>query len=222
MLLFGMTRLTPWGMVHHIPVFFNKHAHYNIKANRQDDEIEITTPDDEGFDRSEKGSIAKRKSTEYSNVESVPWFFRSNALSTADDIKTGVTRKSQDKERSKVDPTELHLLDNKTDSYGKKYGQNSEVQYRERQSPTSPRLPSYYNSVGNSSGTDCELLLARVNEALQREQDRSNVLQERTTSLSDRVVELEFILTEYFIDTNYMDKLRFRKSKALSSEDTGA
>lgn len=186
MLLFGMTRITPWGIVHHIPVFIKKYTHH-IKSDKQQNEEDAAAIDEEGFDvKSAKTTdTTTRKSTEYLDTDSVPWFFRNKALKTTDDIGLEDVFTRQDKSR----PDELQLLDNKTD-------RNS--QYSEPQSPTIARLPPY-PTAGNNS----EIFLARVSEALCREQQRADALQEKTTLLSDRVVELEFILTEYFIDTNY-------------------
>ncbi|KAI8888748.1 hypothetical protein K501DRAFT_209557 [Backusella circina FSU 941] len=88
-LLFGMTRLTPWGLVHHIPVFISNHRHYKKddkvytdamileskhEKNKNDD---IESNDSGLMDEFNNESSQKKKKSNLS-TKLIPWFFRSN------------------------------------------------------------------------------------------------------------------------------------------------
>ncbi|KAI8992323.1 hypothetical protein BDB01DRAFT_847710 [Pilobolus umbonatus] len=53
-LLFGMTRMTPWGLIHHVPVFINKKTHHEPAIYKDSDFIE-----------------------DHKGKKFLPWFFRS-------------------------------------------------------------------------------------------------------------------------------------------------
>jgi hypothetical protein len=246
-----MTRLTPWGLVHHVPVFISKHRHHNIDYNGERNNKYDNNHDDESLvgleDSNKKG---------FSKTILVPWFFRSRMRGvsktyTATDVKEAIMTKMvvrsklQDQQQlTKVDSSEQHLLNTTAskratntspssneiilNNYDQKYATssiplspqqlNAETLYRAPpQIPTgvAPPLPTHYHFPG-SSRSDNDITSVNMNETLHQEPERSNELDARTTELSNRIEELEIILSEYFINTAYLDQLRSRKNTTLS------
>ncbi|GAA5799776.1 hypothetical protein HPULCUR_005194 [Helicostylum pulchrum] len=76
-----------------------------------------------------------------------------------------------------------------------------------------PALPPHSTAAGGSRG---EGNFMESNEAIRREQIKSTALETRTTELANRVEELETILSEYFINTAYLDQLRVRRNATPS------
>lgn len=249
-----MTRLTPWGLVHHIPVFISKHSHHN-KNSQQEPMFNYNF--NHGHRRKsdeENGNGATKKKKNFSD-KLVPWFFRSRLKKSDESITSAdvkevimtkmiVRSKMQEQEQiqgegklSRVDSTELRLLDstrrpdlatntssytNIDDSYDKtlnklsshQSGDSAEIYYQPPLSSFPPALPPHANIAGSSRGDDT---VAASNDALRREQVKTSVLEARTTELSNRVEELEIILSEYFINTTYLDQLRVRRNATIAS-----
>ncbi|CAO3634990.1 unnamed protein product [Mucor hiemalis] len=215
-LLFGMTRLTPWGLVHHIPVFFSRHRHADL--NNSDDEESINS----GTSSEIKAKKAKKK---ISSTILIPWFFRSRIRGaektyTPNDIKesimTNMIVRSQLEEQkgnlNRVDTSELQLL-NSSKSPSTPPPPTGNVYYR----APAPPLPPHY-TTGSSSGSTVseEIVSIPLNDNTATQQAASD---ERTVELSNRVEELEIILSEYFINTAYLDQLRNRQNGGLSAEE---
>lgn len=211
-----MTRLTPWGLVHHIPVFFSKHRHSDL--NNSDDEESINS----GTSSEIKAKKAKKK---LSTTILIPWFFRSRIRGaektyTPNDIKesimTNMIARSQLEEQkgnlNRVDTSELQLL-NSSKSPSTPPPPTGNVYYR----APAPPLPPHY-TTGSSSGSTVseDIVSIPINDNTATQQATSD---ERTVELSNRVEELEIILSEYFINTAYLDQLRNRQTGGLSAEE---
>lgn len=211
-----MTRLTPWGLVHHIPVFFSKHRHSD--PNNSDDEESINS----GTSSEIK---AKKEKKKLSTTISIPWFFRSRIRGaektyTPNDIKepiiTNMIARSQLEEQKgnldRVDTSELQLL-NSSKSPSTPSPPTGKVYYR----APAPPLPPHY-TTGSSSGSTAseDIVSIPINDNTAMQQATSD---ERTMELSNRVEELEIILSEYFINTVYLDQLRNRPTGGLSAEE---
>lgn len=54
------------------------------------------------------------------------------------------------------------------------------------------------------------------NSCSSKKAEELDELKKETIKLSNRMREMEFILSEYFIDTKYLDQLHSRKKLALS------
>ncbi|KAI8083889.1 hypothetical protein BDF21DRAFT_416833 [Thamnidium elegans] len=261
-LLFGMTRLTPWGLVHHIPVFISKHRRHDTDVNNQDSIYNSSQNGYLGGRTDEEGGTIKKKKSFYSNTL-VPWFFRSRlrksdeSFTTVDAKEAIMTKmiarsKMQDREQlprlSRIDSTELQLLDSVRrpelpitnsssftnieglgthDSYDKALkklslstqvsADSTDILY---QTPTlanfPPALPPHGTTAGGSRG---EGNFMDSNEAMRREQLKTIALETRTSELANRVEELEIILSEYFINTAYLDQLRVRRNATVTPSD---
>ncbi|KAG2201017.1 hypothetical protein INT47_006561 [Mucor saturninus] len=248
-LLFGMTRLTPWGLVHHIPVFISKHRNHDMMNKKFIQEEGMYQQDQ---DTHTSKSDAKKKG--FSTSVLIPWFFRSSKLRNSNDSFTSADVKEaimtqmivrnatmvpdQTQKLSRVDSTELHLLDtDKRTSSGTQGGQQqneddkqyndiplsplprhgtAEIMYQSPQLPLQPpALPPHYNTASGSTSRSDNA--TQVNQGALLQKQQADPWEERTTELSNRVEELEIILSEYFINTAYLDQLRARKSSILSN-----
>lgn len=253
-LLFGMTRLTPWGLVHHIPVLLSKNRRHDIDGNDLERSNMYNTRGDEASTSDlssddENKNIAK-KSKGFPNNILIPWFFRSrtrdtNKTYTPTDIKEAiltkmiVRNKLQDQHQlNKMDTPEQYLLTTTAskrpstsdspsneliaDTFDHKFATNgAETIYRASQlsADGAPSLPPQYNTPTGSSDNDITPVNSvNIGAVRQRQQGRPSTIQldTRTTELSTRVEELELILSEYFINTGYLDQLRSRKGTILS------
>lgn len=255
-LLFGMTRLTPWGLVHHIPVFISKHRHHDLRDKKYSQE-ENMYHQNEGPDERVGRTDNNMKKRGFSTSVLIPWFFRSSRRSdesfTSADVKEAIMTKmivrnkfqgpEQSAKLTRVDSTELHLLDSdkRTSSSTGPAPSNCDKQYNDiplspqqhngnteilyhapRLSSIPPALPPHYSMASSSSTRNVEITPMDTNAALLREQEKSSRWEARTTELSNRVEELEIILSEYFINTAYLDQLRVRKNTVLpSAKNTG-
>lgn len=88
-LLFGMTRLTPWGLVHHIPVFISNRRHHKRddkafmdamvldSGHEKNKNNDIESNDSVLMDEFNNESAQKKKKGNLS-TKLIPWFFRSN------------------------------------------------------------------------------------------------------------------------------------------------
>lgn len=131
-----MTRLTPWGLVHHIPVLINKRKpDYLVQEQKKLDA-------DHAFAATKRDSIL------------IPW--------------------KDDKKRNST---------------------SSDVFLRFKRADSSSKAHEFTES--------------QLEENLM-ELDRLD--KDRLEELSTRVQELEIILTEYFIDTAYLDNIRHRQN----------
>jgi hypothetical protein len=233
--MFGMTRLTPWGLVHHVPEFLNRK-----KRNKKDTEATAGFSPSTDDVAAETPKVAKKRS-----FSLVPWFFSSKSIEnntfTSHDRNESFMRKMVAKNtkaandnqmpmeilnKTETETSERGLL-NAIDTKGTSNGSDDagdafitdERQYANIGSPlpqsyqsssSPPILPPHYATPFNGP-TDLNTLSAM----LAREQARSTNLESRSMELSNRVEELEVILSEYFINTVYLDQLRSRKKAKL-------
>ncbi|KAI9480529.1 MAG: hypothetical protein EXX96DRAFT_479993, partial [Benjaminiella poitrasii] len=197
-LLFGMSRLTPWGIVHHIPTYFSKHKSHYIENNTND----------EATGQGSEHAISDQNNNKYTIY--VPWFFRThlNGKKTHTVRKNGDTfirkmmaRKSSDdniQEKFPLDRTSTLSDDNESVDYmlssQSKAGNHNTSSPSLPPNTTSP-LGIYHDSVS-------------IINALHEEQKKSS-------ELANRVDELEVILREYFINTTYLDEIRSRRNVTL-------
>lgn len=259
-LLFGMTRLTPWGLVHHIPVFISKHRRHDTNINNQDSLYNSSQNGDLGGRTDEEGGTIKKKGSFYSKTL-IPWFFRSRlrksdeSFTTVDAKEAVMTKmiarsKLQEREQlprsSRIDSTELQLLDpsrrpepitnsssstnidrlGRNDSYEKALKKLSLSTQTSVDStdilyvgPTLANFPPALPPHSTAGGSRGEGNFMDSNEAMRREQLKTSALETRTTELANRVEELEIILSEYFINTAYLDQLRVRRNVTISPSD---
>ncbi|KAG1087894.1 hypothetical protein G6F42_020455 [Rhizopus arrhizus] len=252
-LLFGMTRLTPWGLVHHIPVFISKRKNH-VKDGMYVEEEGVYAQNNNITPgqpvRQEDDSKVVHKKNRLSTTVLIPWFFRSRTRGDKTYTTQGrndtfmrhmITRKEQEKGEKEVhqletlnvgkshihDSPELRLLNTKDRQRNSLSSSNSSNSLTEQYvhtpaNPSPPILPPHYTlpmmSGGGSSSSrqyNDAPNLEIISNLLRLEQERSNVLEERSTELSNRVEELEVILSEYFINTDYLDQLRARKNSKL-------
>ncbi|CAO3662712.1 unnamed protein product [Rhizopus stolonifer] len=169
-LLFGMTRLTPWGLVHHIPVFISKTRHKNDDKNEVSDDEVNKTP----------------------NNVVVPWFFRSNPRKESVDgsggrgsmgIKetTTKTRSSSDIPLNDRNVMEEYLFSD--DSLSDKLV-----------SPVNPLSPG--GSPQNSNQTLAKM--HKVLDTLKREQVKNDELNSRVQELE--VILAEYFIDTSYVD----------------------
>jgi hypothetical protein len=231
--MFGMTRLTPWGLVHHVPEFINR-------KKRDKKDVETTSRFNPSTDEivAEKSMVAKK------NFSLIPWFISDksikNSAFTSHDRNRSFMRKiiakrtKTAKDNANQIPTEtqsriesqapkedlLDTVDSKRLSSGSDDGGSGisiieEKQYVSIGSPlpqpyepsstamSLPSLPLHYTTPSDDRTTD---ILNTLSAILAREQARS-----------DHIEELEIMLSEYFINTGYLDQLRSRKKTKLTS-----
>ncbi|KAL9539164.1 hypothetical protein MBANPS3_010426 [Mucor bainieri] len=258
-LLFGMTRLTPWGLVHHIPVFISKRKNH-VKDGLYVEEEGIYVQNNSnntisaGQSRQDENNSSKvvPKKNRLSTTVLIPWFFRSRIRGDKTYTTQGrndtfmrhmITRKEQEKDDKEIhqletlnvgkghvqDSPELRLLNTKDRQRNSLSSSNSSNSMNEQYVHTPanaspPILPPHYTmptmpGAGASSSrqynNDQSSYFDNMSSLLRLEQERSNVLEARSTELSNRVEELEVILSEYFINTDYLDQLRARKNSKL-------
>lgn len=250
-----MTRLTPWGLVHHIPVFISRHRNHDLMNKKfiQEEGMYHNNQDINNNNNNNNNNDNDSKKKGFSTSVLIPWFFRSKLRHSSDsftsaDVKEAIMTKmivrnatlspDQMQKLTRVDSTELHLLDtDKRTSSGtqgeqptdyKQYNDiplsplphngTTEIMYQAPQLPPQPpMLPPHYNMASGSTSRNDDL--NQVNPttgALLQEQNNAAQWEAKTTELSNRVEELEIILSEYFINTAYLDQLRARKSSILS------
>ncbi|KAK4515817.1 uncharacterized protein ATC70_010772 [Mucor velutinosus] len=253
-LLFGMTRLTPWGLVHHIPVFISNRKNH-VKDGMYAEEEGVYAHNSNNATtgqpmQHENDSKAVQKKNRLSTTVLIPWFFRSRLRGDKTYTTQGrndtfmrhmITRKEQEKDdkenhqmeslnvgKSHVqDSPELRLLDTKDRQRNSLSSSNSSNSLNEQYvhtpaNPSPPILSPHYTMPmmpgdGSSSSRQYndQSHLESISSLLRLEQERSVKLEERSTELSNRVEELEVILSEYFINTDYLDQLRARKNSKL-------
>lgn len=125
-------------------------------------------------------------------------------------------------ERGLLDPVDTKRTSNGSDmsEYSSPYekqhinttGESSLQPYPSSSASSAPpMLPSHYVSLSDNNPAD----LNTISDMLHREKERSSNLEARSIQLSDRVEELEVILSEYFINVGYLDQLRSRKKAKL-------
>ncbi|KAI8335215.1 hypothetical protein BD560DRAFT_414152 [Blakeslea trispora] len=228
--LFGMSRLTPWGLVHHIPTYISRKKH-DADSNLYINEEEMIRRNDPTDD-----NLMKRKSSLL-----VPWFFRTSLTGdktyNAEDKSDAFIRKMVDK--TKLDTEEnLHELKSidqitRIDSKSPLYSAEANLLNSSHNDSFSgthldaelltdrPQLKSMSASNADSSRTIQAFSMDTSNnytdmqaiiQMLRHEQQKSN-------NLSNRVEELEAILSQYFINTYYLDQIRSRE-KAERSRDS--
>ncbi|KAI7895870.1 uncharacterized protein EV154DRAFT_412559 [Mucor mucedo] len=207
-LLFGMTRLTPWGLVHHIPVFISKHRNHDMMNKKFIQEEGMYQQDQ---DTHTSKSDAKKKG--FSTSVLIPWFFRSSKLRnsndsfTSADVKEAIMTQMINEDDKQYNDIPLSPLP--------RHG-TAEIMYQSPQLPLQPpALPPHYNTASGSTSRSDDA--TQVNQGALLQKQQANPWEERTTELSNRVEELEIILSEYFINTAYLDQLRARKSSILSN-----
>ncbi|PHZ11439.1 uncharacterized protein RHIMIDRAFT_257644 [Rhizopus microsporus ATCC 52813] len=218
-ILFGMTRLTPWGLVHHVPVMINNRKQ---KKGKQDN-TEMYMSGQEAEDN---------KYTTYASSTSsiLPWFFRSGERSKTmirkqrreSDSTTGSDKGAAElrefnrtpiQENVFVPDSSIHDQNTNSTSFealmADPFGKSNE-------SPKVSRDPFSLPSL-NDKTTDYQKTTTPVSADIQAIYDMLRKERNKNSELSSRVEELEVILAEYFIDTSYVDKLR-GKSKALEGD----
>jgi hypothetical protein len=244
--MFGMTRLTPWGLVHHVPEFINRTKRYNKK-----EDTEVTAGFSLSIDEFYGNAAAANESTRAKKKRSftlIPWFFSRKSIEnntfTSHDRNESFMRKMVAKKTIVDDDdvdkmpmetlnemdtqgSERRLLNDKKRTSGE--SDMSDISITDKRQNTNipiasplsqpygsssaslppPMLPPHYVTPPfNGNAADLDMLL-------RREQERSSNLEARSTELSNRVEELEVILSEYFINTAYLDQLRSRKKAKL-------
>ena len=215
-ILFGMTRLTPWGLVHHVPVMINNRKQKKGKQGN----TEMYMSGQEAEDN---------KYTTYASSTSsiLPWFFRSGERSKTmirkqrreSDSTTGSNKGAAELREFDRTPTQENVFvpdssihDQNTNSasfealMADHFGKSNE-------SPKVSRDPFSLPSLSDKT-TDYQKTTTPVSADIQAIYDMLRKERSKNSELSSRVEELEVILAEYFIDTSYVDKLR-GKSKAL-------
>ncbi|KAI7906459.1 uncharacterized protein BX663DRAFT_496491 [Cokeromyces recurvatus] len=214
-LLFGMTRLTPWGLVHHIPALIS-----NKNQQHMDTTDEESNIDKSNQDTQQASHVKKNKRT-----ITIPWFFRRHI----NENKTFTFHKHGDAFIKKMmiqqrGTEERHSLDNlKKD--GSKYSPEISLLHAKKDSDIlsdassrSDKIeecrPSKFNKVTSSVSTSFNTNQdpAEIINQLYIQKDKSSRLEAISNELSNRVEELEIILKEYFINTTYLDQIRRRTS----------
>lgn len=259
-LLFGMTRLTPWGLVHHIPVFISNRKNHAkdgmyIEEGGYDQTNNNAHPGQSIQSEDNDNKVVPNKS-KLSSTVLVPWFFRSRVRGDKTYTTNGrndtfmrhmITRKELEGDEKEVHQLEtlkagnhankpsmyspeLRLLNSKDRRKNSLTSSNSSNSLNEQyvSTPTPqaanlpPVLPPHYTMpmVENGGSSSSHYYnnnsnIDNISNLLRLEQERSSVLEVRSTELSNRVEELEVILSEYFINTNYLDQLRARRNSKL-------
>ncbi|KAI7887985.1 uncharacterized protein EV154DRAFT_519251 [Mucor mucedo] len=164
-ILFGMAKLSPWGIVHRIPTCINKH------------------PPPEYYPNS-----TMYTHTQHQNEKARSSIFGllSWVSSTKNNAVVQVTRSQL--ERLKVDDSSAEAI---------------------CLTSLTGLLPPQTDNKGEESSTPFQ---EDHKTASQQESDEVNKLKRETLVLSQRMEELEFMLSEYFINTKYLDQLRNRKT----------
>ncbi len=210
-LLFGMTRLTPWGLVHHVPVFFSKRRHQEFNHYPDNEAHTIDS-------NKKKTSIL------------IPWFFRSRVRGsdktyTPTDAKEAIMTKmivrsklEEQGNLSRIETSELQLLNcNRKSPITPLTSTPNNLLYLAPQIPSNSAMPPPLlprHSTGNSSSSD-EVTSIPMNDTYYQQTN-----DERTIELMNRVEELEIILSEYFINTDYLDELRSRRNALSPAGET--
>ncbi|KAG2195410.1 hypothetical protein INT47_002849 [Mucor saturninus] len=171
-ILFGMAKLSPWGIVHRIPTCINHHP--PPEYNPQSTQYTHTQHQNEKTQNSFFGLLSWVSSTKNNAVVQV----------------TG-----SQLERLKVNDFSAEAIC-LTSSTGLLSPEN--------------------DNKGRESST---LFQEDHKTASQQESDEVNKLKKEILVLSQRMEELEFMLSEYFINTKYLDQLRSRR-KSSTLEDT--
>jgi hypothetical protein len=259
-LLFGMTRLTPWGLVHHIPVFISKRKNHvkdgmYIEESGYD-QTNNNTHSGQPIQSEDNNSKAAPNKSKLSSTILVPWFFRSRIRGDKTYTTNGkndtfmrnmITRKELEGDKKEAHQLEtlktgnhandtsmyspeLRLLNSKDRRKNSLSSSNSSNSLNEQYVSTPipqaanspPVLPPHYTMpmAGNSGSSSSHHYnnlssLDNISNLLRFEQERSSALEVRSTELSNRVEELEVILSEYFINTDYLDQLRARRNSKL-------
>ncbi|KAG1450796.1 hypothetical protein G6F56_008248 [Rhizopus delemar] len=212
-LFFGMTRLTPWGLVHHVPVFISKRKH---KKEKYEDEM-----------------FMQNQPAAASSAVSVPWFFnnKQNKISKTDTIaqrKDSLSTAALTKENSRMKSFDKSPIEESffTDSIQLQQSSHNvfeplfDDKSKSSPYPRSPLTTDPFTLSPLNNDTTVPKAAAAAAAAAAAEyptdvvQNVHNMLLKehaRNNELSSRVEELEVILAEYFIDTSYVDQLRGRR-----------
>ncbi|OBZ85681.1 hypothetical protein A0J61_06268 [Choanephora cucurbitarum] len=218
-LLFGMSRLTPWGLVHHIPTYISRKKHHADSDLYMNEE-------EMAHHNSSSEHTKERKSSLL-----VPWFFRDtlngSKTYTSGERSDTFIRKMVDTTKPKTDET-IHEMKNidqitKIDSQVPLYSPEVNLLDTSHSNsflssapdavlfPSRPQIESHSDSaktINLSSMDQVDSNMQMVIDLLHQEQQKSN-------SLNNRVEELEIILSKYFINTYYLDQIRSRKKSEL-------
>ncbi|CEP07284.1 hypothetical protein [Parasitella parasitica] len=240
-MFFGMTRLTPWGLVHHIPVFISKRKNH-VKDDMYMEEGGYDTAHGKRQQEDCGNTKVVPKKSKLSSTILIPWFFRSRirgdktyTTHSRNDsfMRHMIIKKELEGDEKDVNQLEvlkvarqanhspeLGLLNAKDRQRSSLSSSNGSESSTEQYGSTPPLLPPNYTmptAGGSSSRQDDHdsVSLDSISELLRLEQKRSTMLEERSKELSNRVEELEVILSEYFINTDYLDQLRARKNSKL-------
>ncbi|KAI7887984.1 uncharacterized protein EV154DRAFT_325961 [Mucor mucedo] len=173
-LLFGMSKVSPWGIAHIIPMYVKRKQ--QSKKNDEENADSINEKIEEGA----------------RNI------FKLNSL--------------PGKKFTPLDPTEM----------SNPYSNVSESIPQE----ASFMLPTHIDIDESNTVTKSVLLNNKCETSskpnnIKENQDSKELikLRKETAMLATEMKELKIILSEYFIDTKYMDQLRFKKKPTSSSDD---
>lgn len=194
--LFGMSKVSPWGAVHVIPMYVRR----KHQSKKTDEENEDTI--NEEIENNSDLKESKRLSSDSGS------FLRILGGKNLFGMKSNL-----DKIISSQDPLEM------TDPYRKK-----SIKLVKSTSQQDLPLLSHHagtkesNVVISLPDNDIEASGEKKTINISQENEEIIKLRKETAMLSTRMKEMEVILSEYFIDTKYLDHLRFKK-KALSSSN---
>lgn len=223
-----MTRMTPWGLVHHIPVYISKKKH----SDKYIEDGEFMSHEQQGLTAHQNTvSNSNNKNNQFTRM--IPWFFRQPLNGQKTFTPNGqndsffrrvITPLNKSEEDLKIQmekvlsvqqpalttqdsrsTSELQLLNLPTGFYQPNLSDMSSPTPHQY-TPSPPQLPQHDITPLNPPSNNQDLFML-----LSLEKRRSDKLEERSNELSIRVKELETILSEYFIDTAYIDSLRHRK-----------
>ncbi|KAL0089235.1 hypothetical protein F4703DRAFT_1840056 [Phycomyces blakesleeanus] len=188
-LFFGMTRLTPWGLVHHIPVMMSRgKERIRRKSHPADEEHQL-------YENDMKSHL--------------PWFMRKHLFkdsdSSSDESQDDIELKNQS---SHIETTHPHHTIKDSDSEQFLLNSNSHnVESRERDIGAFSMAGSVVIPL---SDKDNDIDRSNYNHKVE---ELNEHWQQRCQELDYRVEELEMILSEYFLNTEYLDQIR-QKNRA--------
>ncbi|KAI9264772.1 hypothetical protein BY458DRAFT_513940 [Sporodiniella umbellata] len=200
-LFFGMTRLTPWGLVHHVPVFISKQKH---RKDRYSDE-----------------TLIRNRPMASSSPSYVPWFFNDKKNRETKTHTESQRRKSAlTKENSRMKSFDKSTIEEGVylDNIQLQFGNNSTFEPLFDDKTNIPHHSGSSLSISDpfvySPKTENAVTSKPTEGLSEANRDIQNLLMRehlRNNELISRVEELEIILAEYFIDTSYVDQLRGRR-----------
>lgn len=228
-----MTRLTPWGLVHHIPVFISKRKHHSIKYL---EESPYMSQEEQGLTAHSNvvssNNNSKNSGTQFTMM--IPWFFRQplngqKTYTTKDQndtfFKTVFTQ--SDKSIQDLESNNSKLTTELVEQPPQLVSQDSNAEMQLLNQPTTrvyytPEKPYPLQTQISNTSSSSSFTTQDVYALLNQEKERTVKLEEKSNQLSNRVKELETILSEYFIDTAYIDTLRNRKKSFFVEGSTAA